>query len=332
MGLFDLLRGYAPIGPEHFALNPDNWTPPLSDPMFPWLLSPTWSDAAGTARGLGVTPAGTSTAWDPQISSADLAFNPDNGAPFLPALAPARPLSVSGYDAPNTGARFGLSPAQQPIRATNFGFFPSVADSTAAYPALASWPTATELPPTSSGSNITRPGLDHGSSPQRITAEDFLLFASGPSSDATVVDQEPGGIGQFASPGTSEIPGTQLAQTFLPPLAEFFLQKPPVSPLPPRGLTPLEELPPGSSGGPNAEKLFPRSLNDKPEGTPCRYCGTPTTREPGPDQYNGDHIFPRGRGGNSDPPNHLDSCRTCNLRKGPRTPREWYESLGGDWT
>jgi len=114
-------------------------------------------------------------------------------------------------------------------------------------------------------------------------------------------------------------------------LAQFFplslLAPPPIEVLPFEELTPLEELPTGSAGGPGAQKAFPRSMNDQPEGTPCTYCKTPTTREPGPEQYNGDHIIPKVKGGNNTPENHLDSCRTCNLNKGPRTPAEWYKFM-----
>jgi len=98
----------------------------------------------------------------------------------------------------------------------------------------------------------------------------------------------------------------------------------------PEGMTPLEELPPGSANGPGAGKAFPRNLG-KPgpgEDTPdCLYCGKPTTREPGPDQYNRDHIVPKRGGGNNTPDNLAPSCRTCNLQKGPRTPLEWYQSM-----
>jgi hypothetical protein len=111
---------------------------------------------------------------------------------------------------------------------------------------------------------------------------------------------------------------------------ELMFAAPPDEIIPtPEGMTPLEELPAGSAGGKGAGKPFPRSLNDKPEGTPCQYCGTPTTREPGPDRYNGDHNIPRSQGGNRSPENHIDSCRDCNLGKGPRTPGQWYRDLLG---
>jgi RHS repeat-associated protein len=117
----------------------------------------------------------------------------------------------------------------------------------------------------------------------------------------------------------------QLAQAF-PPVQLF--ARPPIVTGPRGGpLTPLERLPPGSADGPGAGKAFPRSLNDEPEGTPCIYCVEPTTREPGPNRYHGEHVIPKSRGGNNLPENHAPSCQTCNLSKGPRTPEEWYEYL-----
>lgn len=95
----------------------------------------------------------------------------------------------------------------------------------------------------------------------------------------------------------------------------------------PRLLRPLEEIPPGSAGGSSAGKRFSPDQNNQPEGTPCFYCGTPTTRSRSPDRYNGDHNIPKARGGNKSPENHIDSCQTCNLSKGARTPEEWYEYL-----
>jgi hypothetical protein len=128
-----------------------------------------------------------------------------------------------------------------------------------------------------------------------------------------------------ANPG-SLLPGDQLAQAIilgLPP--SFLLSEPPVKFGPtPEGLTPLEELPPGSAGGVNAGKRFP-GPNPYPEGTPCTYCRQPTTNQPGrPNSLERDHNIPRGRGGASDKENRLPACRTCNRRKGARTPEEWY--------
>lgn len=50
----------------------------------------------------------------------------------------------------------------------------------------------------------------------------------------------------------------------------------------------------------------------------CQYCGRrPNTRE-----LNIDHVVPRSRGGADSWENLVVSCRTCNLRKGRRTPLE----------
>ncbi|HLG45792.1 MAG TPA: HNH endonuclease [Reyranella sp.] len=120
------------------------------------------------------------------------------------------------------------------------------------------------------------------------------------------------------------------AQVF-PPTIIFGRLPPVIRPVPPigeiptpEGMTPLEQLPPGSSGGSNAEKPF-QGPNLYPEGTPCTYCGKPTTNRPSfPNSLERDHIIPRWRGGNNDPENEAPACRTCNRRKGPRTPPEWY--------
>jgi hypothetical protein len=93
----------------------------------------------------------------------------------------------------------------------------------------------------------------------------------------------------------------------------------------PPGFTPLEQLPPGSVGGENAGKRFPPSDSGYPEGTPCAYCGQPTTNESGhPNSLEREHNIPRSQGGNSNPENKLPACRTCNRQKGAWTPREWY--------
>jgi hypothetical protein len=114
----------------------------------------------------------------------------------------------------------------------------------------------------------------------------------------------------------------QLAQAFPPTI----FARPPVITL--EGLTPLEELPAGSSGGSGAGKPFPRPFSkQQPDSVPCIYCGRPTARTPGPDRLHGDHVIPRSRGGNNDLENYGQSCQTCNLQKGPRTPEEWYNWL-----
>ncbi len=96
----------------------------------------------------------------------------------------------------------------------------------------------------------------------------------------------------------------------------------------PRGtpLRPLGDLPEGSKGGPGSGKPFP--YTPKPDETkPCLYCGEDTTKGRGPNQHNTDHIIPKSQGGNIDDTNKADSCRTCNLSKGARTPSQWYSDL-----
>lgn len=50
----------------------------------------------------------------------------------------------------------------------------------------------------------------------------------------------------------------------------------------------------------------------------CQYCG----KRPGPAELNLDHVIPRSRGGIDSWENLVVSCRTCNLKKGKKTPRE----------
>jgi 5-methylcytosine-specific restriction endonuclease McrA len=120
---------------------------------------------------------------------------------------------------------------------------------------------------------------------------------------------EPGAGGRDVAPPVPALPTPQP-------------QPPARAPLP--LLTPLEQLPPGSVGGVNAGKRFPRS-NPYQQGTPCMYCDQTTTNQPGgPNSLESDHIFPRSRGGNSDPANRGPACLACNRQKGPRTPEEWY--------
>jgi RHS repeat-associated protein len=128
-----------------------------------------------------------------------------------------------------------------------------------------------------------------------------------------------GGINLYVYTGND--PVNQLDPNGLFQLAQAFTMfaRPPIQ------LTPLEELPLGSRGGFGAEEAFPKSFNNQqPDAVPCTYCGTPTTRNPGPDQLNGDHIIPRSQGGNNSMENYAPSCRTCNLDKGPQTPEQWY--------
>jgi len=103
---------------------------------------------------------------------------------------------------------------------------------------------------------------------------------------------------------------------WLPPI---FFARPPILP---RSLTPLEQLPKGSSGGLGAGKRFPKSIGKEPE--PCLYCKRPTTREPGPYRFHREHVVPRSRGGNNSEENYAPACESCNLEKSTRTPEEWY--------
>lgn len=51
------------------------------------------------------------------------------------------------------------------------------------------------------------------------------------------------------------------------------------------------------------------------DGARCRYCGSakhPTI----------DHVVPKSRGGSDEPANLVVACRSCNARKGDRTPGE----------
>lgn len=50
----------------------------------------------------------------------------------------------------------------------------------------------------------------------------------------------------------------------------------------------------------------------------CQYCA----RRPGHRELNVDHVHPRSRGGADSWDNLVISCRSCNLKKGRRTPAE----------
>jgi 5-methylcytosine-specific restriction endonuclease McrA len=50
----------------------------------------------------------------------------------------------------------------------------------------------------------------------------------------------------------------------------------------------------------------------------CQYCGA----TPGRANLTLDHVVPRSRGGDSTWDNVVAACRTCNIRKGDRTPEE----------
>jgi len=127
----------------------------------------------------------------------------------------------------------------------------------------------------------------------------------------------------------SEPDSSRVAQALVPPIFGMpytIFARPPVIW---RNMTPLEELPKGSTGGPGAGKRFPDSVGRIEEGQPmprCTYCRDQTTREKGPKQYQREHVEPRSKGGNNTEDNYTPGCRTCNLKKLNRNPTEWYES------
>ncbi|MBA2303959.1 MAG: HNH endonuclease [Acidobacteria bacterium] len=47
------------------------------------------------------------------------------------------------------------------------------------------------------------------------------------------------------------------------------------------------------------------------------FCGDKTNREPGSKPSNIDHAVPKKQGGNNSPENAQNTCRDCNLKKGP---------------
>lgn len=61
-----------------------------------------------------------------------------------------------------------------------------------------------------------------------------------------------------------------------------------------------------------------RSAVFKRDGYVCVYCGIDVSAAP-----QCDHIIPISRGGPNEIDNLATSCRTCNSRKGFRTPDEW---------
>jgi len=89
---------------------------------------------------------------------------------------------------------------------------------------------------------------------------------------------------------------------------------------------------PGSSGGPGEGKGFSPGVKDTAEaqaGGNCVFCGTKTTREPGPTQRNTDHADPKSRGGNNTLENAQNTCRTCNQSKKTMTTQEYLEKIRG---
>jgi 5-methylcytosine-specific restriction endonuclease McrA len=66
-----------------------------------------------------------------------------------------------------------------------------------------------------------------------------------------------------------------------------------------------------------AVRLTRRNLMHR-DGHQCQYCG----KRPPLRDLNIDHVTPRSRGGDDTWENLVTSCRTCNLRKGWKTPEE----------
>ena len=184
------------------------------------------------------------------------------------------------------------------------------------------------------GSTTSASRIGHATDSNKVSGHPFAYSAQ-------AADAQPNGFDSRRAGQATPYAGSQrensrppfedapinLAQVFALPPVTFFA-RPPV--YIPRQLTPLEKLPSGSAGGPNAGKPFPRWMNrQQPDDVPCTYCGRPTKRTPGPDpeRHHGDHVIPRSQGGNSDPPNHTPACQACNLGKGDRTPEQWYKSM-----
>jgi 5-methylcytosine-specific restriction endonuclease McrA len=64
--------------------------------------------------------------------------------------------------------------------------------------------------------------------------------------------------------------------------------------------------------GYSRESVFTR------DGYRCRYCHAPIDNRTGVLE----HAIPAGRPGSREPENIVTACRSCNLRKGSRTPEE----------
>jgi len=82
----------------------------------------------------------------------------------------------------------------------------------------------------------------------------------------------------------------------------------------------------GSVGGDGAKKAFSTKVKDqarKESNDTCVFCGTKTTREPGPTRSEIDHSIPKSRGGNNTIENAQNTCRTCNRSKSAKTTEEF---------
>jgi len=83
----------------------------------------------------------------------------------------------------------------------------------------------------------------------------------------------------------------------------------------------------GSEDSPGAGKRFSEKTKAaaREESPTCVFCEKPTTREPGPAQSNIDHAKAKSRNGNNTIENAQNTCRTCNLKKGTRSTKEYLE-------
>lgn len=82
----------------------------------------------------------------------------------------------------------------------------------------------------------------------------------------------------------------------------------------------------GSSGGPGAGKRPSEATKDavrSRDSNRCVYCRTKTTRTSGRRQSNIDHSDPKSRGGDTTMKNLQNTCRSCNLKKGAKTNKEF---------
>jgi RHS repeat-associated protein len=89
----------------------------------------------------------------------------------------------------------------------------------------------------------------------------------------------------------------------------------------------------GEVGGPGEGKAFGERAKERirdRDDNKCVLCGVETSREPGPDQSNIDHAWPKSRGGNNSDNNGQNTCRTCNLGKGARTTEEYLRDRSSD--
>lgn len=86
----------------------------------------------------------------------------------------------------------------------------------------------------------------------------------------------------------------------------------------------------GSAGGETAGKKFSDTTRAQAYAESkgkCVFCGSQTTKTPGPLKSNADHSIPRVQGGNATPANAQNTCRTCNLQKGAQTSAQFIEQI-----